>query len=246
MGDNIYLGDRDGVRTPMQWSADRNGGFSRADPQRLYLPVIMDPVYGYQAVNVEAQQRDSASLLNWMRRLIAGQEAARAFGRGTLELPLPAQPQGPVPMSASLGDEQILCVANLAASAQAADLDLSRLGRCRAGRTARPLGLPADRRPALHGDAAGLRLLLVPPHPRGGAAALVHRAGAAPARIRHPGRCAMVSTAPSPSAISVRSRPMSCRNICRANAGSPARTAPSPRPQSRCRRASNGREPIIC
>ena len=71
MGDNIYLGDRNGVRTPMQWSPDRNAGFSRADPQRLYLPPIMDPIYGYQAVNVEAQQRDPSSLLNWTRRMLA-------------------------------------------------------------------------------------------------------------------------------------------------------------------------------
>jgi maltose alpha-D-glucosyltransferase / alpha-amylase len=71
MGDNYYLGDRDGVRTPMQWSADRNAGFSRANPQQLYLPAIMDPIYGYQAINVEAQASDPSSLLNWMRRMIA-------------------------------------------------------------------------------------------------------------------------------------------------------------------------------
>ena len=71
MGDNIYLGDRNGVRTPMQWTGDRNGGFSRADPARLYAPPIMDPVYGYQAINVEAQERSPFSLLNWMKRLIA-------------------------------------------------------------------------------------------------------------------------------------------------------------------------------
>ena len=71
MGDNFFLGDRNGVRTPMQWSPDRNAGFSRADPQRLYLPPIMDPVYGYGAVNVEAQLRERASLLNWMRRVLA-------------------------------------------------------------------------------------------------------------------------------------------------------------------------------
>ena len=76
MGDNIYLGDRNGVRTPMQWSGDRNGGFSRADPARLYAPPIMDPVYGYQAINVEAQERYPFSLLNWMKRLIAHAQAA--------------------------------------------------------------------------------------------------------------------------------------------------------------------------
>ena len=86
MGDNFYLGDRNGVRTPMQWSPDRNAGFSRADPQRLYLPPIMDPVYGYEAVNVEAQLRAPNSLLNWMRRLIAVRKAHKAFGRGTFTM----------------------------------------------------------------------------------------------------------------------------------------------------------------
>src|SRR5207249_4022690 len=84
MGDNIHLGDRHGVRTPMQWSPDRNAGFSKADPAQLYSQVISDPVYGYQAVNVEAQLRDPSSLLTWMRRLIAARKGARAFGRGTL------------------------------------------------------------------------------------------------------------------------------------------------------------------
>ena len=86
MGDNIYLGDRNGVRTPMQWSPDRNAGFSRADPQRLYLPPIMDPVYGYEAVNVEAQTRDPRSLLNWMKRMLARAQAstgASAAARST-------------------------------------------------------------------------------------------------------------------------------------------------------------------
>ena len=84
MGDNIFLGDRNGVRTPMQWSPDRNAGFSRADPQRLYLPPIMDPIYGYEAVNVEAQARDPSSLLNWMKRMLAVRKTSQAFGRGTL------------------------------------------------------------------------------------------------------------------------------------------------------------------
>src|SRR5436853_6789786 len=84
MGDNIYLGDRNGVRTPMQWTSERNGGFSKCDPARLYLPVIMDPVYGHQAVNVEAQARSLSSLLSWMKRLIAVRKSSRVFGRGTL------------------------------------------------------------------------------------------------------------------------------------------------------------------
>src|SRR3954451_5839468 len=84
MGDNIYIGDRNGVRTPMQWSPDRNAGFSRADPQRLYLPPIMDAIYGYQAVNAESQQRDPSSLLHWTRRLLKVRQTSQAFGRGSL------------------------------------------------------------------------------------------------------------------------------------------------------------------
>ena len=95
MGDNIYLGDRNGVRTPMQWSPDRNAGFSRADPQRLYLPPIMDPIYGYEAVNVEAQPRDPSSLLNWMRRMLAdAQGAARPSAAARSRFLQPGQPQG--------------------------------------------------------------------------------------------------------------------------------------------------------
>src|ERR1700736_479610 len=85
MGDNIYLGDRNGVRTPMQWSSDRNGGFSRADPARLFAPPIMDSVYGYQAINVEAQERYPCLHLNWMKQLIAMRSEHRVFGRGSLE-----------------------------------------------------------------------------------------------------------------------------------------------------------------
>src|SRR4029077_6838367 len=90
MGDNIYLGDRDGVRTPMQWRPERNGGFSRADPQRLYLQPIMDPIYGYEVVNVEAQTRAPWSLLNWTRRILAVRKGFQAFGRGTLRFLRPA------------------------------------------------------------------------------------------------------------------------------------------------------------
>ena len=90
MGDNIYLGDRNGVRTPMQWTPDRNGGFSRCDPARLYLPMIMDPVYGYEAVNVEAQSRSLASLLSWTKRLISVRKSSKVFGRGSLSFIRPA------------------------------------------------------------------------------------------------------------------------------------------------------------
>ncbi|HEV2977106.1 MAG TPA: maltose alpha-D-glucosyltransferase [Casimicrobiaceae bacterium] len=125
MGDNVYLGDRDGVRTPMQWRPDRNAGFSIADPQRLYLPPIMDPVYGYQSVNVEAQARETSSLLNWMRRLLATRQTQRAFGRGTLIFLRPHN-RKILAYLREYGTEIVLCVANLARSAQPVALDLSR------------------------------------------------------------------------------------------------------------------------
>ncbi|MEP0321811.1 maltose alpha-D-glucosyltransferase [Bauldia litoralis] len=124
MGDNYFLGDRDGVRTPMQWSGDRNGGFSRANPQQLYLPPIMDPVYGFEAVNVEAQQNEAASLLNWMRRLIAVRKQHRAFGRGTLTILYPSN-RKILAYVREFDGERILCVANLSRQAQAVELDLA-------------------------------------------------------------------------------------------------------------------------
>jgi maltose alpha-D-glucosyltransferase/alpha-amylase len=123
MGDNIYLGDRNGVRTPMQWSPDRNAGFSRADPQRLFLPPIMDPLYGYEAVNVEAQERDSGSQLNWLKRMLAIRKESRAFGRGRLSFLRPGN-RKILAYLRELGDEAILCVANLSRSAQPVELDL--------------------------------------------------------------------------------------------------------------------------
>jgi maltose alpha-D-glucosyltransferase/alpha-amylase len=125
MGDNIYLGDRNGVRTPMQWSPDRNAGFSRADPQRLYLPPIMDPVYGYEAVNVEAQERDPGSQLNWTKRLLAIRKQSRAFGRGALSFLRPGN-RKILAYLREYGDEAVLCVANLARTAQPVELDLRR------------------------------------------------------------------------------------------------------------------------
>ena len=124
MGDNVYLGDRDGVRTPMQWSFDRNGGFSRADPARLYLPPIMDPVYGFEAVNVEAQSRSPSSLLNWKKRLIGARRARRAFGSGTLRFLYPSN-RKVIAYLREWEGETILCVANLSRSAQAVELDLA-------------------------------------------------------------------------------------------------------------------------
>ncbi|MGA2291280.1 maltose alpha-D-glucosyltransferase [Bradyrhizobium sp.] len=124
MGDNIYLGDRDGVRTPMQWSPDRNGGFSRADPARLYAPTIMDPVYGYEAVNVEAQSRSLSSLLSATKRLISVRKSTLAFGRGSMTFIRPAN-RSVLAYIRQYRDEVILCIANLSRSAQATELDLS-------------------------------------------------------------------------------------------------------------------------
>jgi maltose alpha-D-glucosyltransferase/alpha-amylase len=124
MGDNIYLGDRNGVRTPMQWSPDRNGGFSRADPARLYAPPIMDPVYGYEAVNVEAQSRSLSSLLSATRRLISVRKSTLAFGRGSMTFIRPAN-RAVLAYVRQYKDEVILCVANLSRAAQATELDLS-------------------------------------------------------------------------------------------------------------------------
>jgi maltose alpha-D-glucosyltransferase/alpha-amylase len=128
MGDNIHLGDRDGVRTPMQWSVDRNGGFSRADPAALVLPPIMDPIYGYPAVNVESQARDQHSLLNWMRTMLAVRRNHRAFGRGTQRFLYPNNRRILAYLreySDGSGDEVLLCVSNLSRTAQAVELDLS-------------------------------------------------------------------------------------------------------------------------
>ncbi len=124
MGDNIYLGDRNGVRTPMQWSTDRNAGFSRADWARLYSPVIMDPVYGFQAVNVEAQSRVATSLLNWMKRTIAVRKRYKAFGRGTIRF-LHPENQKVLVYVREYEDEVILCTVNLSRYVQAAEIDLS-------------------------------------------------------------------------------------------------------------------------
>jgi len=124
MGDNIYVGDRNGVRTPMQWSPDRNGGFSRADPQQLYMPPVMDPIYGFQAVNVEAQTRDRSSLLNWMKRMLQVRKSSQAFGRGTLRFIRPGN-RKVLAYVREYADDTILCVVNLARSAQPVELDLS-------------------------------------------------------------------------------------------------------------------------
>ncbi|MDR7543534.1 MAG: maltose alpha-D-glucosyltransferase [Armatimonadota bacterium] len=125
MGDNVYLGDRNGVRTPMQWSPDRNAGFSRADPEQLYLPPIENPLYHYAAVNVEAQERSPASLLNWMRRVIAIRKRFPVFGRGELEILEPANPRVFAYLRSD-ATNTILCAANLSRYSQPCELDLRR------------------------------------------------------------------------------------------------------------------------
>ncbi len=161
MGDNVYLGDRDGVRTPMQWTGDRNGGFSRADFAQLYAPPLMDPVYGYQAVNVEAQLRTPTSLLRWLRRFISLRKEHPVFGFGTFE---PLEPSNPRIFAhvRRYEDDVMLCVHNLARSAQAVELDLSRVRGPPPGGDLRPLALPGDRPVAVPAHARAARLLLVP------------------------------------------------------------------------------------
>lgn len=124
MGDNFFVGDRNGVRTPMQWSPDRNAGFSRADPQRLYLQPIMDPMYGYEALNVEAQARDASSLLNWTRRMLAVRKTSHAFGRGRRVFLRPGNRKILAYLS-EYEDDTILTVFNLSRAAQPVELDLS-------------------------------------------------------------------------------------------------------------------------
>jgi maltose alpha-D-glucosyltransferase/alpha-amylase len=124
MGDNVYLGDRNGVRTPMQWSDDRNAGFSSADPAALYLPVITQPEYHYQAVNVAGQDKDPGSLLNCMRRLIAVRKRSAVFGRGTIEFLRPRN-QAVLAYLRAWRDETLLVVANLSARSQPVELDLA-------------------------------------------------------------------------------------------------------------------------
>jgi maltose alpha-D-glucosyltransferase/alpha-amylase len=124
MGDNVYLGDRNGVRTPMQWSSDRNAGFSRADPARLYFPVIMDPVYGYEAINVEAQERSPASLLHWMKRMMALRRQHTVFSRGSIEF-IRTDNRKVLTYVRRYEDQTVLCIANLARTVQPVWLPLA-------------------------------------------------------------------------------------------------------------------------
>ena len=149
MGDNVLLGDRDGVRTPMQWSGELNGGFSMADPERLFLPPIIDPVYGFGAVNVESQRRNPSSQFNWMRRLLEMRKSHRAFGRGTLRFLRPGNRK----ILAYLREHEevaILCVANLSRAPQPVELDLSTFkGRVPVELLGRSIFPPVGERPYL-------------------------------------------------------------------------------------------------
>jgi maltose alpha-D-glucosyltransferase/alpha-amylase len=129
MGDNYYLGDRNGVRTPLQWSPDRNAGFSKCNPQKLYMPIIIDPEYHYESLNIENQQRNPSSLLWWMKRVIAMRKRFKAFGRGALEFLLPDNPKI-LAFIRKYEDESILVLANLSRYFQVAELDLSSYAGC--------------------------------------------------------------------------------------------------------------------
>ena len=159
MGDNVYLGDRDGVRTPMHWTGDRNAGFSRADFAQLYLPPLMDPVTGYQAVNVEAQLRSPTSLLRWLHRFIALRKEHPVFGLGTYE---PLAPDNPRIFAhvRRYEEDVVLCVHNLARSAQAVTLDLSEFDGRRARGTPRRRRLPRRHARPLPAHARPARVLL--------------------------------------------------------------------------------------
>jgi maltose alpha-D-glucosyltransferase/alpha-amylase len=156
MGDNIYLGDRNGVRTPMQWSADRNAGFSRANPQQLYFPIIIDPEYHYESVNVENQERNLSSLLNWMRRVTAMRRKYLAFGRGSMEF-LNSNNSKVLTFLRRHGDEIILVVVNLSRFSQAVELDLHEF----ANRTPREI-FSRNKFPNVKAD--GIYSLTVGPH----------------------------------------------------------------------------------
>ena len=161
MGDNVYLGDRDGVRTPMQWTGDRNGGFSRADFAQLYAPPLMDPVYGFQAVNVEAQLRTPTSLLRWLRRFISLRKEHPVFGLGTYEPLEPSNPQDLRPPARVRGRRDAVRAQPRALGAGGRARPLGLRG-ARPRRGLRPLALPEDRRAAVPAHARAARLLLVP------------------------------------------------------------------------------------
>jgi maltose alpha-D-glucosyltransferase/alpha-amylase len=126
MGDNVHLGDRNGVRTPMQWSGGWNAGFSTAEPEQLYFPVISNSLYGFQVINVESQRRSEHSLLSWMKRMIQLRKSTRVFGRGSIDFLRPANHRV-LAYVRQCGDERVLVINNLSSSAHAVELDLSHL-----------------------------------------------------------------------------------------------------------------------
>ena len=162
MGDNIYLGDRNGVRTPMQWDGGWNGGFSAADPESLYSPLMLNPVYGYQAVNVQSQKRFDHSLLSWMKRIIEVRKSTPVFGRGSIEFLYPANHRV-LAYVRQLDKETILVVNNLSSSAQAVELDLQPLQGQYSDRDVRQKHFSPDWRFALSADPGSVPVLLVPP-----------------------------------------------------------------------------------
>ena len=220
MGDNIHLGDRDGVRTPMQWSPDRNGGFSRADPSRLVLPPIMDALYGFEAVNVEAQSNDRHSLLNWMRahdRDPPPVTRCSAAARFRLLYPNNRKVLAYLREYDGRDDPVRRQPGAHAAGGGARTVGIHRPHADRAGRW---FGVSADRPAHLSAHAAAIRILLVPPDRRGGGLAIdTHPRTGAHARIsdhrsaRPAGRCTAGADAPCWSAIS-------CRPISPSAAGS--------------------------
>jgi trehalose synthase len=185
MGDNVFVGDRNGVRTPMQWSPDRNAGFSRADPQRLYLQPIMDAMYGYEALNVETQARDASSLLNWTKRMLAVRKTSHAFGRGKRRFPETGQPQDPGLPQRARGRRDPGRVQPVARRAAGGARPVGVQGPC-AHRDAGPRAVPAHRRAAVPAHAVVVRLLLVQAHGRGRCAQLA-RPGRGPAGLAHAG-----------------------------------------------------------
>ncbi len=161
MGDNIYLGDRNGVRTPMQWSADRNAGFSRANPQKLYLPVIIDPEYHYEAINVETQQNNPHSLLWWMKHLLQQRKQFQAFGRGTLEFLRPSNRKVLGVLPALSGTDHSGGRQSLAFSAARGTGSCRRSRDCRRWKSSVAREFPPIGDPALFHHAGIARLLLV-------------------------------------------------------------------------------------
>ena len=221
MGDNIYLGDRNGVRTPMQWTPDRNGGFSRADPARLYAPMIMDPVYGYEAVNVEAQSRSLSSLLSATKRLIAVRKSTLAFGRGTMTFIRPENRSvlAYVRQYQRRGHPLRRQSVALGAGDRARSLRLQ--GPHSAG-DAGPHAVSGDRRTALHDHARALRLLLVR---AAGARQVASRSRRGPCRNSRRWWCRSVRPGCRWRANAACSNATCCRGIWRARRWYPERSA---------------------